>query len=64
MSWVMGIGFMGLLVIPPAVGKISYRVGGDKGDIRTGLLAVLAATAVMLVLHLLLMFVRRKRREA
>ena len=28
MSWVMGIGFAGLLVIPPSVGYISDRVGG------------------------------------
>jgi fucose permease len=63
MSWVMGIGFAGLLVIPPAVGYISEASGGQKGDIRKGLLAVLGATILMFVLHLLLMFVRRKRNE-
>jgi fucose permease len=64
MSWVMGIGFSGLLVIPPAVGYISEASGGQKGNIRTGLLAVLVATVVMLLLHLLLMFNRRKKSEA
>ncbi|HKV40056.1 MAG TPA: MFS transporter [Blastocatellia bacterium] len=54
MSWVMGIGFAGLLVIPPAVGYISEWSGGKVGDVRTGLLAVLTASAIMLVLHIVL----------
>src|SRR5262249_17085956 len=37
MSLVMGVGFAGLLAIPPAVGYISSAVGGN---VRTGLLAV------------------------
>src|SRR6266545_833694 len=48
MSLVMGIGFAGLLLIPPAVGYISTAVGGEVGDVRTGLLAVMAASVVML----------------
>jgi fucose permease len=64
MSWVMGIGFAGLLVIPPAVGYISEASGGQTGDIRTGLWAVLAAVIVMLILHVLLMLVRRKQSAA
>ena len=64
MSWVMGIGFAGLLVIPPAVGYISDAVGGQKGDVRTGLKAVLAATVLMLLFHLALMIRERKRRAA
>ena len=61
MSWVMGLGFAGLLVIPPAVGYISEAVGGQKGDIRTGLLAVLVATVLMLLLHLGLLLRERRR---
>jgi fucose permease len=64
MSWVMGIGFSGLLVIPPAVGYISSASNSEKGDIRSGLFVVLGATVVMFVLHLLLMFMRRKQAEA
>lgn len=64
MSWVMGIGFAGLLVIPPAVGYISEAVGGAKGDVRKGLMFVLGATVVMLVLHIALMFRERKRSNA
>jgi len=54
MSWVMGIGFCGLLVIPPSVGYISEAVGGEAGDVRKGLFAVLTASAIMLVLHIVL----------
>src|SRR5262245_48554009 len=54
MSWVMGIGFCGLLVIPPSVGYISEAVGGEVGDVRKGLFAVLTASAIMLVLHIVL----------
>jgi fucose permease len=61
MSWVMGLGFCGLLIIPPAVGKISYAIAGEKGDIRTGLLAVLVATVLMLLLHLGLLLRERRR---
>ena len=61
MSWVMGIGFAGLLVIPPSVGYISNAVGGAEGDVRKGLLAVLAAAIIMLLLHIFLS-VRERRR--
>ena len=64
MSWVMGMGFAGLLVLPSAVGYISEASGGQKGDIRTGLLAVLAAVVVMVLLHFMLMLIRRKQLEA
>ena len=62
MSLVMGIGFAGLLVIPPGVGYLSAAVGGAAGDVRTGLLVVVAASVVMLLLHLVLAF--RERRLA
>ncbi|HEV8186973.1 MAG TPA: hypothetical protein VGP83_04440, partial [Pyrinomonadaceae bacterium] len=52
MSWVMGVGFAGLLVIPPAVGYVSSAVGGS---VRTGLIAVIIASVVMLLLHALLL---------
>jgi fucose permease len=61
MSWVMGIGFAGLLLIPPAVGYVSDAVGGQTGDVRTGLMVVLAASALMLLLHIVLA-VRERRR--
>jgi fucose permease len=61
MSWVMGIGFAGLLVIPPAVGIISESVGGKAGDVRTGLLAVLTASIAMLLLHITLSIRDRRR---
>jgi fucose permease len=61
MSWVMGIGFCGLLVIPPAVGYISNAVGGQAGDVRKGLFAVLTASAIMLVLHIVLAARERRR---
>jgi fucose permease len=64
MSWVMGIGFAGLLVIPPAVGYISEAVGGEKGDVRKGLLFVLGAVVLMLLLHIALMLRERKRANA
>jgi FHS family L-fucose permease-like MFS transporter len=54
MSLVMGVGFAGLLVIPPAVGYVSSAVGGSAGDVRTGLVTVVVASVVMLVLHLIL----------
>jgi fucose permease len=54
MSSVMGVGFAGLLVIPPAVGYVSSAVGGPAGDVRTGLIAVIAAAVVMFVLHAVL----------
>lgn len=61
MSWVMGIGFAGLLVIPSAVGWISFAVGGQAGDVRSGLLAVLTASIIMLLLHGILMMRERGR---
>jgi len=61
MSWVMGIGFCGLLVIPPSVGYISEAVGGEVGDVRKGLFAVLTASAIMLVLHIVLAAHERRR---
>jgi fucose permease len=54
MSLVMGVGFAGLLVIPPAVGYISSAVGGPTGDVRKGLMVVVAASIVMSILHLVL----------
>jgi len=61
MSLVMGIGFAGLLVIPPSVGYVSNAVGGAAGDVRSGLLTVITASVLMLLLHLLLT-VRERRR--
>jgi fucose permease len=63
MSLVMGVGFAGLLVIPPVVGYISNATGGEAGDVRTGLLAVMAASVIMLMLHVLLT-VRERRRAS
>ncbi len=60
MSLVMGVGFTGLLLIPPAVGYISTAVGGEVGDVRTGLLAVMAASVVMVLLHALLAWRERR----
>lgn len=62
MSLTMGIGFAGLLLIPPAVGYISSATGGTSGDVRTGLLAVLAASIIMALLHVILTL--RERRLA
>ena len=59
MSWVMGVGFAGLLVIPPAVGYVSSAVGGSTGNVRTGLTAVIIASVVMLLLHALLLLKQR-----
>jgi len=59
MSWVMGVGFAGLLVIPPAVGYVSSAVGGSVGNVRTGLTAVIIASIVMLLLHALLLLRER-----
>ena len=61
MSLIMGIGFAGLLVIPPAVGYLSSAAGGPTGDVRTGLVAVMAASVVMLLLHVILAFRERPR---
>lgn len=61
MSLVMGIGFAGLLLIPPAVGYVSNAVGGAAGNVRTGLMTVIAASVIMLVLHVLLTFRERRR---
>jgi len=61
MSWVMGIGFAGLLVIPPSVGYISDKVGGQAGDVRKGLFTVLTASAIMLLLHIVLAVLERRR---
>jgi hypothetical protein len=54
MSLVMGIGFAGLLVIPPAVGYVSSAVGGNAGNLRVGLVAIMVASVLMLALHILL----------
>ena len=58
---IMGIGFAGLLVIPPAVGYISNAVGGAAGDVRTGLVAVVVAAVAMLLLHVALLLRERRR---
>ena len=62
MSLVMGVGFAGLLVIPPAVGYLSAAVGGAAGNVRAGLVAVLAASVIMLFFHIVLTW--RERRLA
>ena len=65
MSLVMGVGFAGLLVIPPAVGYVSSAVGGSAGNVRAGLTSVIVASVVMLLLHALLLtreFQGRRRR--
>ncbi len=61
MSLVMGVGFAGLLLIPPAVGYISAAAGGEAGDVRAGLRAVIAASFVMLLLHVALTLRERGR---
>jgi len=61
MSLIMGIGFAGLLVIPPAVGYLSSAAGGATGDVRTGLVAVMAASVAMLLLHVILTLRERRR---
>jgi fucose permease len=61
MSLVMGVGFAGLLVIPPAVGYVSSWVGGDAGNLRAGLVAIIAASVLMLILHILLTLRERRR---
>jgi fucose permease len=63
-SLMMGVGFAGLLLIPPAVGYISAAAGGEAGDVRTGLIAVIAASAVMLLLHIVLTLRKRKLASA
>ena len=62
MSLVMGVGFAGLLLIPPAVGYLSAAVGGVAGNVRAGLVVVLAASVTMLLLHIVLTW--RERRLA
>ncbi|HXM35490.1 MAG TPA: MFS transporter [Pyrinomonadaceae bacterium] len=62
MSLAMGIGFAGLLLIPPAVGYVSVWVGGEAGNVRTGLLVVLSASIIMLLLHVVLSL--RERRSS
>jgi fucose permease len=64
MSYAMGIGFAGLLVIPPSVGYVSNAVGGFAGNVRAGLMAVLGASSVMLLLHITLILRERKRAMA
>lgn len=59
-SLVMGAGFAGTLAIPPLVGYISSAAGGEAGDVRTGLMTVMAASVLMLLLHALLT-VRERR---
>lgn len=59
-SLVMGVGFAGLLLIPPAVGYISAAAGGEAGDVRSGLIAVMAASVAMLLLHIVLTLRKRK----
>jgi len=62
---VMGVGFAGLLVIPPAVGYVSSAVSGSAGNVRAGLTTVIVASVVMLLLHALLLtreFQGRRRR--
>jgi fucose permease len=61
MSLVMGIGFAGLLVIPPAVGYLSSAAGGATGDVRSGLVIVMAASVAMLFLHIILTLRERRR---
>jgi fucose permease len=61
MSLVMGVGFAGLLVIPPAVGYVSSAVGGEAGNLRAGLVAIMAASVLMLALHILLTLRERRR---
>jgi len=60
MSLTMGIGFAGLLAIPPAVGYVSVWVGGATGNVRAGLLVVLSAAAIMLLLHVVLSWRERR----
>ena len=61
MSLVMGVGFCGLLAIPPAVGYVSYAAGGD---VRTGLITVIVASALMLMFHVALLVRERNRANA
>ena len=60
MSLTMGVGFAGLLAIPPAVGYVSVWVGGAAGNVRTGLLVVLSAAVLMLLLHAVLAWRERR----
>ena len=63
MSLAMGVGFCGLLVIPPAVGYVSDAVSGGTGNVRAGLITVVVASALMLGMHIVLM-IRERRRPA
>jgi cbb3-type cytochrome oxidase subunit 3 len=49
------------MVIPPGVGYISNAVGGQRGDLRAGMLLVLAASVLMLLLHIALALRERRR---
>jgi len=60
MSLAMGVGFAGLLAIPPAVGYVSAWVGGEAGNVRAGLIIVLSAAVAMLVLHVALSWRERR----
>jgi len=60
MSLVMGVGFAGLLVIPPAVGYVSSAVGGPSGNVKSGLTVVIAASIIMFLLHIILMLRERR----
>jgi hypothetical protein len=64
MSYAMGIGFAGLLVIPPSVGYVSSAVGGNAGNVRAGQMAVLGVSIVILLLHIALTLRERKRAMA
>jgi MFS family permease len=64
MSWVMGVGFAGLLLIPPAVGYVSDALGEGTGNLRAGLFVVVAAAITMAVLHVLLALRERRRLAA
>jgi MFS family permease len=60
MSLAMGVGFAGLLAIPPAVGYVSAWIGGERGNVRAGLIVVLSAAIAMLMLHAILMWRERQ----
>jgi hypothetical protein len=61
MSLVMGVGFAGLLVIPPAVGYVSNALRGDAGNLRAEVVAIIAASVFMLAFHILLTLRERRR---
>lgn len=64
MSLVMGIGFAGLLVIPPSVGYLSSALGGESGNVRKGMYVILAAAIAMALLHALLTLRERKTKTS